>query len=222
MKIDPRFQSPYPPSLAIGSLPIEERDIGWSISLNLSSLSREAKNIAAAIVLFGVCRENGAKDLFGDWMRLAARDGAISIYSFGKALAQVRSLIGRVKSWHPIIDAEKLKSAESAFKKSFPFAEKMRHSVAHPEFYNNPDKKMGINGDFEGLGIKAEGVENLVLQEMIENFTFAATFEGVLVKYDLTAETLNSVIGITEQAFDAFSALDVHSFRRSRPMRPNS
>jgi hypothetical protein len=191
--------------MTIGQLPAEEQEVGWSISLNLNSLSKESKNIAAAVALFLMCRERGADDLFGDWMQIAARDCALSIHNFGTALAKVRSLIGKAKSWHPLINTEALKSAEMAFNEKFPFAHKMRHSVAHPEMYNDPTKKLGLNGDLDDLGIKAEGGENLVIKSLISNSTFAATIDGILVRFDLTSETLDVVISIVNKTFDAFS-----------------
>lgn len=221
MQLDPRYEPPSAPDINVNSLSIEERIIGQSIYSNLASISSEATSIAAAVALFGVCQDRGGRDLFGDWMRLAARDGAMSIRNFGEALASVRSLIGRVKVWLPLIDTKALKAVETHFNEVFPFAHKLRHSVAHPEFYNDPTKKMGISGDLDELGVKAENVGNLTIKAMISDSTYASTFEGVLVRYDLTTTTIDAVSDLTHRTFNAFALPDERG-KRTFPPRQSS
>jgi hypothetical protein len=136
----------------------------------------------------------------------------MSIRNFGEALAKVRGLIGRVSTWRSMVDTKTLKSAETTFKEKFPFAHKMRHSVAHPELYNDPFKKMGISGSMDELGIRASDVTNLSIQGLITGVTFASTFEGALVRYDVSAESLAEIINITEKCFNSFR--NVENFRR--------
>lgn len=142
----------------------------------------------------------------------------MSIRNFGEALAKVRSLVGRVKSWLPLIDTQALKFAETAFNDKFPFAHKLRHSVAHPELYNDPTKKMGIDGDMEELGINVSNVRDMTIKGLISGNTFASTFEGILVRYDLTEDTICTILRIIHQVFDAFSIADIHG-RRAFPPR---
>jgi hypothetical protein len=111
--------------------------------------------------------------------------------------------------------------AEQEFNLKFPFAHKLRHAVAHPEVYNDPTKGMGMSGSMDELGIKAENVQNLTIQGMISNFTFASTFEGVLIQYDLTPETIDAVIGIINMAYDAFAKPDERGNREFRPLQPD-
>lgn len=217
MQLEPEFQAPHAPKLAIGNLPIDEQEIGWSIYLNLNSLSDEANNIAAAIALFELGRSNGAHGLYGTWMQIAARDGALTIRNFGKALSKIRSLIGRIKSWLPLVDSDALKVAALRFDEKFPFADKLRHAVAHPEFYNDPNKKMGIDGDLDDIGIKAENVKNLSIKGQITDCTYASSIEGILVKYDLTRDTLEAIFDIVHQVFDAFAPPTATGIRRFPP-----
>ncbi|WP_236575110.1 hypothetical protein [Sphingobium sp. S6] len=190
----------------------EEKEIARAITSNLNALSTEANNIAAAVALFGLCAGKQERGLWQDWMRVAARDGAMSIRNFGEALAKIRGLIGKVPTWCSVVDTKALKSAETTFKETFPFAYKMRHSVAHPELYNDPSKKMGISGSMDELGIRANDVTNLSIQGLITGVTFASTFEGVLVRYDVSAESLSAIIDITNTCFSSFQRLE--GFRR--------
>jgi hypothetical protein len=198
--------------LPLHGVPEEEMEIARAITSNLQALSTEATNIAAAVALFGLCAGKQERGLWQDWMRVAARDGAMSIRNFGEALAKVRGLIGKVSTWHSMVDTKALKSAETIFREKFPFAHNMRHSVAHPELYNDPSKKMGISGSLDELGIHAQDVTNLSIQGLITGVTFASTFKGSLVRYDVSAESLAAIISITEKCFGSFQYIE--GFRR--------
>jgi len=140
-------------------------------------LEIQAMNFVSAAALFGFCAQNRAEGLFSDWMGVAGRDGALTLNNYSVVLSRIRKLVGQIPTWLPQVDAQTLKRAATEFDRAFPFAQKLRHSVAHPEIYNNPNKKMGIDGPFELAGVKADGgPKNATFRECIDGFTFISTF----------------------------------------------
>jgi hypothetical protein len=210
MQLHKNFVPPSPPIIDISGLSQEQREIARSVEDNLRDLSTSAKSVAAAVALFQFCRKQPVSpdSLFQEWLFLAARDGAMSIRNFGVAISTVRSLVGRVPIWLGGVDTKGLKIAERTFNQAFPFAHKLRHSVAHPEFHSELKKKMGIDGSYEGLGYKIENSSNISIQLGLYNNTFHSTFEGQLVQYDLTEQTISVLIDVTKECFHAFSKLD--------------
>ncbi len=208
MQLDPQFKPPRSPSLALWDLLDADQEVARSIDQNLSDMSRSANDVAAAIALFHFSRSNGQGfDLFRDWLFLAARDGAMSIRNFGTALAKVRDLIGRIPAWLLLVYTNALKEAEKEFHASFPFAHKMRHSVAHPELYSDPTKNKGFSGDFEGFGFKLENVKNATVHQNISDNTFASTFEGAFVHYDLNDVAIRQIVRLSTDGFRAIAKI---------------
>ena len=201
------FKFPSAPFLHPRELPEEHRETASSIQDYLFIMSLSGHQLAAAISLFQYCRlakENGDQTgvigipLFADWEHIAARDGAFSIYNFDEALAKTRSLIGKIPQWLQLIDTDQLKESEKVLDAAFPFARKMRDSVAHPELYANPTKKMGIS----------DGSSSITINGGLFNETYVSTFKGEAVQYALDESTLNTIMDVAAQAFIAFEGLD--------------
>jgi hypothetical protein len=177
-----------------------------SLESNIFSLQRHGEAFVAAVALFGFCQMQGGRNLFSDWAFLAARDGAMSIRNYLVDLNAARGLIGRIPTWTAQIDAIQLRKLERLFRKQFPFAEKMRHSVAHPEFYNDPTKKMGVEGTGEFGGISMIDCSEIVVQSYIYNNSFHATFEGAAITYSLDDAAQASIVETTHRVLDCFAA----------------
>jgi hypothetical protein len=206
MHLSPELTPPYPPALSPSQLSDTERSLGEAITSNLSTIRSKNMSVGAAVALYELARSNSLKGLYFDWALMAGRDGALSLYDYGQALAKVRSLIGRVSSWFHRIDRNRLKQAEKEFDAAFPFSAQLRHSVAHPELYNNPEKRMGIGiqSDMDN----ADSEDGLMtINGSIINHSFSATFEGTLVQYALTSDTVRSLTQITQSAFEAFNVV---------------
>lgn len=202
MDILPEYLPSETPILWASTLPADQKVAGESLISNISSISTHCRQLSAAVALFGFCVENDAKGkLFGDWMLIAARDGAMTIRNYGKALASIRSLIGLCVSWAERTDLARLKAAEKRFQLLFPFADKLRHSVAHPEFYNDASKGMGVKNPTGIPGSTFSEDSTFISSNSLFNDEFVATFEGVVVKYSVSAVTAKCIAEITLEIF---------------------
>jgi|SRR5579863_5598455 len=228
MYLKPEFIPPYAPRLSMRNVPTELAPSASSIERNLHDMRSAAAALIAAISLFEFCgmqermlRATQApmgRTLYTDWMFLAGREGAMAIRNFRFALSTVRGLIGTIPPWRTSVDTAALKRAEQEFSKHFPFADHMRHAIAHPENHSNPAKSKPITKGIDMLGMNVSAGAAVTIKNGIFNSTFSDTFEGALVHYDLTPETMKTILSILTICFDAFSNID--EFRFMQNIRP--
>ncbi|MCZ6775292.1 MAG: hypothetical protein O7D34_02405 [Ignavibacteria bacterium] len=103
------------------------------------------------------------------------------------------------------MDRDIVRAASKAFTAKFPSYDKLRHGVAHAgEFKKTPEKQKqhAIKGDYEGHGMKFTGAEVFV-SDHLNNSTFATGFQGNMLSYDVTQETLDNLRGIRDKFFGA-------------------
>lgn len=213
MDILPEYLPPDTPILWASTLPEAQREAGDSLISKIQSISRHCREVSAAVALFDFCRKNSSNGrLFGDWIFIAARDGAMTIRNYGKALASIRGLVGLCPSWAKRTDLERLKAAEKRFRNTFPFADKVRHSVAHPELYNDHRKNMGVKGP-SGVPLSDFAADaEFVSSNSLFNDELVATFEGIVVKYSINSVTAKHIAEITAEVFGCLP--DDHLMRR--------
>jgi hypothetical protein len=138
-----------------------------------------------------------------------ARYGAMALRNFREALGTVRGLIGQCPTFLPDVDTKALRAVEKDFDDTFPRIEKLRHSVAHPEFYSDPDKKMTADGGVTvaGVGFGVEyGDMTRVAGDLVFG-TYVATINGIAVKYAVSADTVRLVSAFAARAFEAFKGV---------------
>jgi hypothetical protein len=194
MDLKPEFRVPIAPIIPVFDLPRDVKPAAQSLVDNLRDVHSNAESITAAIALYEVSNQQQERGwLFRQWMFLAGEAGAMEIRNYGKALAAVRKLVGQVPQWLGRVDAQALKESEADFKTYFPNADKLRHSVAHPEFYSDPSKNM-YGPPPPGMVNSEGGGHQIMMQGSIYNNQFTATFEGVTVSYPLTSETSRNVV----------------------------
>lgn len=121
--------------------PDAEREIALSVRLLLTELAFYVVDFMAVLDLTAYCemRFNEAvarQDIYGahGFARQAyvpARDGAMTIYHFGKALGQVRERYGLSPRLRERVFADELKVAWKLFNSQFPHFNEIRNSVAH-------------------------------------------------------------------------------------------
>lgn len=221
MELKSEFQPPAPPNLTFNGLENEDLVLARSVCDYLSGMRTAAQHLAEAVALFDFSRENADKGrLFSSWSLMGAREGAVQIRNFGQFLRKVRGLAGRVPQWAGKFDAAAIKDAVASFEKQFPSADKLRHSVAHPEFFGDPSKPTrAIVTDLPGPGLKVTGSANLAISSTLFNNTFHGTFEGQMLTYEVDGATVSAIIAITRQTFSAFDQLD-WTLKLTRPAPP--
>ena len=65
------------------------------------------------------------------WPAIPIRDGALSIYHFGMSMAGIRNKLGLCPTLHGLVDTDKFREADRAFRGAFPRIELLRHAIAH-------------------------------------------------------------------------------------------
>lgn len=172
-----------------------------SLDRNVNSLSNYCINMQSAVDLFdfALSGKAGASQL---WAFTAGREGAMTLRNFKVALASISHLIGRCPSWEGVADKEAISAANHEFQKRFPGADKLRHTVAHPEWYNNSDKDMTSHSAHSVPGMSGES--GATIMSSFAERKYLATIEGVLVSYELSSETADVLCELRDTVCAAF------------------
>ena len=126
--------SDFPPRLNEEGLPEAERETARNISSALMSLMSYIESFRDALALFDFC-DTLDKRAAGNnaWKFLAARDGAMTIFHIGRAMAAVHEALDArsCPALLAMIDIPALRLARRRLEGLFPDFEELRHSVAH-------------------------------------------------------------------------------------------
>jgi|GEM_PF-4869270 len=138
-------------------------------------------------------------------MMIGARNGGLALRNFCQCLAAARGVVGKVACWKGKIDLKELKAIENEFRNRFPDIDKLRHAVAHPEFYANPSINMkGAPASMPGLAFEG----SFQVQDALGlGGTYATTINGMTVHYQLTADNARLVLELTRRAYSAVDQL---------------
>ena len=205
MQLIPELALPYPPILQIKGASDDDKKIVESIRKNFDGMRSASRRLSASVALYNFCT-NKPDETLREWLFIAAREGAFALRDFSEMLSAVRSLVGRCDAIKLAVDTGALKADQALFQASFPRVEKLRHSVAHPEFYANPDVKMSSDAaaSFHGVQVDAGATP----QASTMYGTFASSINGITVQYDVNTETALIVARIALSVFSNFATLD--------------
>lgn len=184
----------------------------FHLCLLLGDLNSYVRDFGAALDLFDMCiaramaLEKGGlpehslrkeKDKTRRWKFMAARDGAMTVFHFGKTLQAINDQVFPCGPILSLINENALRQAAKQFGKDHPRFEAVRHSIAHlAEFKAN-------------AAIMQEHAEgHIFLQERLDGRKFQFTFEGKIVEYELDYATIQKLEEVKLLAFSAFEAID--------------
>jgi hypothetical protein len=202
-------------------LPPEEQWTAWRLStFGLRGLLVYCRGFQVALSLFDFsdARIEAMKGLdqvelslpLREWQFLAGRDGAITIFHFGKAMGQIRKVIFESC---PVLasrlDRKAFKSVVGSFDKAFPKWEAIRHAVAHhAELRIDPliTEEHYVRGPLSvpGLPPVGAGVRQSFSNTLVGR-RFIHTFDKYLCEYELSQDTLNSLHDIRIRYYQIFS-----------------
>jgi hypothetical protein len=134
-----------------------------------------------------------------EWIGLATRDAALSVYHFSVTLRAIRSGLGRCPTLKAMVDVEKLREASKAFNRQFPDAVLLRHAVSHlAEQLSTPEKFAELRrpGEFLHWETNVGGY-----------FTMASP-RGRQVKLDVHKRTLAELRTVLVMTCEAFEGAD--------------
>ena len=129
------------PSINMGFLPAEEQLIAWRLSsIGLRGLLVYCRGFQVALSLFDFAIANVPKKEkepeiglpYREWMHLAGRDGALTVFHFGKALCEIRDVVfQQCPVLNSFLDRKAFKDVVGSFNIAFSRWEAVRHAIAH-------------------------------------------------------------------------------------------
>jgi hypothetical protein len=138
--------------------------------------------------------------VFSLYRMIAARDGALNIYHFGRSLAAIRNQLGACRSITNI-DRKKVREAGKVFRLHFPHVDSVRHAIVHAgELYNTPAK-------MENEELKRHtsfGAAGGTLMSALSERTYSIGFEGEVFSVTLDNQTISILITIRNSVDSAF------------------
>jgi hypothetical protein len=139
-------------------------------------------------------REAMYDTVFPGWARIGGQAAVLSARNYWKALEALDGLPGSIPQWREAVDFGAFKEAKNAFGERFPEVDRARHSIAHPEFYPNPD-----------MAMRPEGWQPPSLEDRYEGWW--AYFDGVLVRCEVTEAGARFMAENAAKVFAAFEAI---------------
>lgn len=147
---------------------------------------------------------------FHDWMTIAARDAAMTIYHYSCVLDALHKRIGCCPTLMPFLDRASLTRARRLFHKHFPRAERIRHGLGHSaELAATPNrlKQNSTSKKFQSDNITIGS--NVFIQNSVSDGKLMLTRNGELLQIKISQNTLNNLLTIQSAVFDAFRAIEV-------------
>jgi hypothetical protein len=149
-------------------------------------------------------------DLLTQWQNIAFRDGAMSIWHFYHSIEGIKKSLNLCKSLHKTVKDRKMDGPINKFKMLFPGFKKIRHAVAHAG-ENHQDaansRKNSISGAYEADGIvMADTAKNASFIGFRSGRKYQHTYQGEMVSYELSHQSLSNLVEIQEMVFATFRA----------------
>ena len=197
-----------PVRISLKGVPFEEYDAVDSIQSNFSTLESLARGFRETVDLYlftNACSKKFQAEVDSywhensGWYQIAARNGAISAYSFLRVLEAVNS--APCPTVWSMIDTSSKKIATKIFASEFPKVSGTRQSTAHPgEFTKSKKERQRHSLNNNGSELYISGM----MQTSDNGMIVSSTFEGKMVDYELSlrkADVLDAVIKHYESAF---------------------
>lgn len=210
LELHPDLKAPWVPDIGVRLVPEEQRQDANAFYNNLYDLQKWANDFASSLALYNFAQSQpngdfGPTFLMRRWQMLAARNGALALRNFCQNLAAARGIVGKVSFWKGRIDLKALKGIERDFRSQFPDIDKLRHAVAHPEFYADPSINMkGKPAEIPGFSFMGY---MKVRDALGFGGTYATTINGMTVHYQLSRENALFVRNLTLRSYAAVSQL---------------
>jgi hypothetical protein len=211
------------PTIHVLGLPSRERKSAQKIQTSLFNLAFYAHDFSAAVALFDESYIQSAREAItretgwgSNWMALAARDGAISINNFGKAMEATTAPLGGCPTVLALLDRDALKLARKLMRDLFPSFEAIRHSVAHSAELHDKDKH-SVPGPVElvpGFVVGSATIP-VVIRSGLNGRKFQNTFEGKLQSYEISVGTLNGLNSVKTAIYSAFVRVETETLASS-------
>ena len=208
------------PQLVTTGLPERERHATFSLVRLLHNLDEYTQQFHAALNLFDFALSqvlNPEQRHVRQWLFIACRDGAMTIFHFGQTLKYVKAALGSCRTVNSLVDSQSLRLVSKKFDARFPDIESLRNAGAHAsELWKNITSltRNALAGRLNEPFITATEVEDVIIQGNLSNRQFSMTIEKQLVSYEISTETLFNLISLKNEVM--FTAKPTILFHQSR------
>jgi hypothetical protein len=201
------------PKIPLDGLGQDERQFAGDLGLALVHMDTFADNFVDDLKLFDFCEGQPNADASAaltlvKWRMVAARDGSMNIFHFYRAMKSAEKNLAKCPSLSGQVDRKKMKEANKMFSTHFPRFEEIRNSVGHAaDNLLHPDKneKHNIRGGARDGHIWVGEVTRSATG--LFGRTFTTTYEGALVSYEVSPDTLIKLLAVKRAFFSAFRNL---------------
>jgi hypothetical protein len=193
------------------SLPEKEQHHARALENNLHNLDRFCQRLETNLSLYDFCDIQCAAIKaaipkicdrpveyfrFIGWQEIAGRDGAQAIWEFANSIHLARANLDQCEVLNSMVVRRDLEGETSQFHRSFPKAEAIRTSVAHPSRMHGTAfqiDKNAFTGEYSAHGIAIAGGAVKTLIEGMFGRSTVVTIGGEILEYELSQESLDKL-----------------------------
>jgi hypothetical protein len=207
---------PKAPHLSMFHL-VSEADIDKKAELdaNLRELERWSSSFSHSIVLYGHCceatdhaisnRVNQPNLVWPKWGTIAARSAVLAARNFGQSLQATSSVAKYFEKFRTKEQLQVYAECRRSFDEIFPNVDKVRHSIAHPEYYPKTITNTETGKNFSSNGLIIEGCSRVQLQDVMIEGAFHCTFDGEYLSCPINTDAAILLVEITKTLFNSMS-----------------
>ncbi len=203
------------PQLCMNIVPPDEREDMCLLNLALRGLDKYTKQFCVAAHLFDYCSmqdsvspaPQGATSPFRSWRLLACREAFMSLLNFREEMEAAKTLAENSAYVGGGVDESFFEKAQSRFAECFPDFERIRHASVRA---SGSDKAFEIGASDQGRiapGLLFKNGKAVILQESLEDRTFACAYQGRHVHCEVSAGTIEKMHQIMQLFFGGFAGL---------------
>jgi hypothetical protein len=156
--------------------------------------------------------------VYSGWQEIATRDGAMSIYHFGRIVKATKSSLAACRTLSAKIDHENLHIAVNSVESSFPRDTAIRHVVGHAADFTQSIRARenhSVKGSFKA-NVGSAGIEIKKPAGGLTQFTgnssgrsFFVTLDGKVYGYELSQATGDRLKSIRARVHASFAAATI-------------
>lgn len=208
IQLERRFICKMAPQIGLDEIPEPEREEVKIINANLRRLQHHIDAFEAAVSLFEFCESRFLTDCnrYVQWMRLAGRDGIVTIQRFEEVRSAFWTNAKKCPSLH--IDYDELGAGGRLFREAFPDALKHRHAVAHSGLKGrNAENHIGHSiASLKNEVVEIKQQEPFHVSDMITmGRTFSNTWDGQYYSQRLDRSSLYKLDDVKMHIWHAFT-----------------
>ena len=193
-------------------IPTEEHGAAFALVSSLHTVGQYVVRFHADLELFEQSRQRSREDWRArEWIFLAARDGAMTLFHFGEFIDEGIRLDG-CPTLAQRIDPKPMREARSKFSKTFPHTRIIRHSIAHDGENKTPKRYFDENNFVNETNItkiKIDPNAKIAISDSLFDNRYVITYDKSTFSYVLDENSLTLLHSIAKIYMSSFDNIAV-------------